>query len=81
MYIKTYRTIGTILEETLHDHLENLKQHQNDGDKKIEYDLVDVLIKEMENDNGEAPITFDSIKAAILVSSCKLYSLYLNSNE
>lgn len=57
------------MEETIEEHLEKQKQHQNDRDEKIEYDLIDVLIKAMENNNVAVPITFDSVKAVVLVSS------------
>lgn len=57
------------MEETIEEHLEKQKQHHNDRDEKIEYDLVDILIKAMENNNVAVPITFDSVKAAVLVSS------------
>lgn len=57
------------MDETVQEHMKKQKQHQNDRDEEIEDDLVDVLIKEMENDNVGEPITFDSVKAVILVSS------------
>lgn len=68
MLTKTCRIMDALMEEMIQDHLKKSKQQQNDRDEKIEYNLVDVLMKAMENNNVDVPITFDSVKAVILVS-------------
>lgn len=57
------------MEEMIQEHLTKQKQHQNDRDEKIEYHLIDVLIKAMEDNNVDMPITFDTIKDITMVSS------------
>ncbi|KAJ4750683.1 Cytochrome P450 [Rhynchospora pubera] len=64
--LRIYRVLDSTTEEIVQDHLEKQKQRENNGDEDVEYDLVDILIKTMKDDNGGVSITFDSIKTVIL---------------
>jgi hypothetical protein len=52
--------------------LEKQQQQENGGDKEIEYDLADELIKVMKRNDLEMPITMDNIKAVIMVNFIKM---------
>jgi hypothetical protein len=69
------RELDSILEEILQEHLKNPKEEMNGGDEDHEYDLVDILIKEKQYGDLEVPITWDNIKAVIMVCHivCKIY--------
>lgn len=67
-----YRELDTILDEILQEHLKNPKEETHGGNEENEYDLVDILIKEKQHGDLEVPITWDNIKAVIMVSHISL---------
>lgn len=68
-YAYICRELDIILDEILQEHLKNPKEQIHGGDEENEYDLVDILIKEKQHGDLEVPITWDNIKAVIMVSN------------
>jgi hypothetical protein len=67
-----YSKLDSVLEGIVQEHLEKQQQQENGGDKEIEYDLADELIKVMKHNDLEMPITMDNIKAVIMVNFIKM---------
>ncbi|KAJ3702794.1 hypothetical protein LUZ61_006499 [Rhynchospora tenuis] len=64
--LRTYRILDTLMEEIVQEHVEMQKQQQINNKDDIDDNLVNVLIKAMEDDNAGLAITFNSVKAVII---------------
>lgn len=73
------RVLNARLEEIIKEHLEKKERYKNTGrEEEMEYDTVDILIKAMENEDLEVPITLNDIKAVILVSTHIYIYIYIH---
>ena len=63
-----HQKIDVILEKIIHEHKENRANGKKGNSEFGGEDLIDVLLRVMENGELQFPITNDSVKAVVLVS-------------